>query len=949
MNNFLNPKWLLIINTIPIVVLLMLFISDYRIISSLLSDESIWLWKIFGFTLAFLAAINLIYSIALIKINKNVSPLYGVLALMSYIPYLYLYSNYSHKIIPFTIPQWMVTDGLSLYVGTFLMPTLIYALVILVVYLTPEDKPHKAWQNFSIAIVIPVTWYLFIQIILPLWKPVDSNFSYHTIIIFVVIITLLFLFFLIRGTYILGSNKLSMLNKYQILWKIPVAIISPLLGLALNNGHLNEYITLGGTGVFGNFNNYWFYVLAVLNGIFICLPNLEHKNYRLLLFTGRGITFTYTLYFFLVFLPFLPLSVLAIVAFGAGFLMLTPLLLFIIHTNELVRDLKFMKSGFSSKQISVLFTVSFLVIPSFITTTYLHDRSILNESLDYLYTPDYSKNYDIDKVSLLKTLNIVKEHKDKNRNNLFGNQTPYLSPYFNWLVLDNLTLSNAKINYIDKVFFGKPHLKTRSENIRNSEVKISKISSTSHFDENQNAWVSWVDMEITNKNKGFGLDEYATTINLPDGCWISDYYLYVGDKKEMGILAEKKSAMYIFSQIRNENRDPGILYYLTGNKISFRVFPFSKNEKRKTGIEFIHKDPIKLKIDGHMVSLGRSVKHNISSSKIGDKHVQYVSVQEKSALDKIYRKPYYHFIIDASKGKDELKDKFIQRIENILNKNIISSDYAKVSYVNTYTSTFPMNATWKRNYSEQSFNGGFYLDRAIKKALLVSYKDRNNLYPVIVTVTDNIENAIIKNNFADFKITYPESDLFYNLDSQGKLTAHSLTSNSIKPVSAALALDVNHAVLPFPDKLNPVAYLPDTNKANIVMVNDVFDVEDISILEKNWDSALLMQGKWISQVLHPETSNNEWLNLVRQSFISKIMTPVTSYLVVENEAQKAMLRKKQQQVLSSNKSLDLGDDVERMSEPGLFILILLLGLTLWLKVNIKKINSRLKLANKVYS
>ena len=58
------------------------------------------------------------------------------------------------------------------------------------------------------------------------------------------------------------------------------------------------------------------------------------------------------------------------------------------------------------------------------------------------------------------------------------------------------------------------------------------------------------------------------------------------------------------------------------------------------------------------------------------------------------------------------------------------------------------------------------------------------------------------------------------------------------------------------------------------------------------------------------------------------MTPVTSYLVVENEAQKAILKKKQEQVLSSNKSLDLDEDTRRMSEPGLWLLTILFGLVL---------------------
>jgi hypothetical protein len=66
------------------------------------------------------------------------------------------------------------------------------------------------------------------------------------------------------------------------------------------------------------------------------------------------------------------------------------------------------------------------------------------------------------------------------------------------------------------------------------------------------------------------------------------------------------------------------------------------------------------------------------------------------------------------------------------------------------------------------------------------------------------------------------------------------------------------------------------------------------------------------------------------------MTPVTSYLVVENEAQKAMLKKKQEQALSGNKSLDLGEDTQRMSEPRLILLTILLGLILWFREKRKR-------------
>ncbi|MBK6497642.1 MAG: hypothetical protein IPG00_05535 [Saprospiraceae bacterium] len=141
--------------------------------------------------------------------------------------------------------------------------------------------------------------------------------------------------------------------------------------------------------------------------------------------------------------------------------------------------------------------MSFLVIPTFITITYLKDKSVLNETLSYLYSPDYSKQYDIDKVSLHKTLNVVKSHKDRrdSRGGIFGNGIPYLSSYFNWLVMDNLTLSDSKINTIEKIFFAENTFELQPENIQNDNVKISNISTNSTYDKSQNTWKSWVDME----------------------------------------------------------------------------------------------------------------------------------------------------------------------------------------------------------------------------------------------------------------------------------------------------------------------------------------------------------------------------------------------------------------------------------------------------------------------
>lgn len=912
MRNFLNPRWLLIVNTLPIVVLFFLFSGQFNIIHSLLYENNIRLWVYFGLSLALLSVLNLAYTGFLILGKKKVSMIYSCLALFSYTLFLYLFYFNFNNFCPSNLPRWMISENLFLYAGTFIMPTLVYSLFVSVIHLTPETKEHNSLINFLLAISIPVLGYLFYLIILPLWRFPSDQFNTHVFLILVIVATLVFVFFLIKGIYILSTRKAKW-QKYQLAWKIPIAIIFPIVGLILNN---NEF------RVFGDFSSIWFYTLAIVNGVLICLPDIRNTSYQLFLFVGRIVLFPYTFYFFLIFLPFLPLSVIAIIAFGVGFLMLTPLVLFIIHVNEIVKNYTYLKLVFHQKQILVFFVISVLVIPTWITISYLKDKFVINEALNYVYTPDFSKHYSVNKKSLQNTLAIVKQNKASKDIVSLG-ILPYLSSYYNWLVLDNLTLSEIKINTIENIFFGT-HTLNRSvfNDIQNDSVIIQNISTTSNYDKSQEVWRSWIDLKIVNKNSFQA--EYATTFKLPEGCWISDYYLYVDDRREAGMLAEKKSAMWVFSKIRNERRDPGILYYLTGNNVAFRIFPFSEYEVRNTGIEFIHKEPLTLTIDGHSIKLGDDGENVVNNQIIEIGDVAYIPSSQKQYLKSVQRKPYFHFLVDVSENQDRNSEDLIKRIDSISEKYQFLIENAQISFVNTYVNTFPLNRNWKENYRMQLFEGGFYLDRAIKTTLFNSYQ--KDSYPIIVVVSDSIEYAVWEKDFSDFKFTFPESKLFFVLDGNGKLSPRSLEENPMDPLFVDMSTyEFDQDVLEYRFSDNTIAYLPNNNQASIALKKSIFKINKTDIKEKDWQSALCMQGSWMSQTLHPEKSDKEWLNLIKYSFSSKIMTPLTSYLVVENEAQKAALRKKQEQILSGNKSLDPDEDTRRMDEPGLWLLVALSG------------------------
>jgi hypothetical protein len=931
MKTLLNPRSLLLITTTPGLILFYLFYSKFTLIQSLLDEPAKLTWLYFCIALLTLIAITSLYSIYLIQKNLNISMTYALFSLAAYISILYTQIQYYQILIPFSIPEWMVSDEVFFYAGTFLMPTLVHSIFILVAWVTPEKRQNKNWLNFLYAVSVPAFWYLLLQVILPLWRFPSSLFGTHGLTIFFIIGTILFLLFLIRGIYILIVKKKDSIAKFQLLWKVPISLVFPLLGLAINNGLDFKSFTFREdelTGIFGDFNGFWFYSLAILNGIFLCLPNFQNKNLRFILFLLRSVTFSYTFYFFLVFLPYLPLSIFAIIVFGLGFLMLTPLILIVIHTNEIYEDFKFLETIISKKALSTSCLLGILSIPTILTIQYLGDRLTLRNTLVYLYSPNYSEEYTVNRSSLSNTIQKIKILKKQTRSGHFlssNNKTPYLSSYFNWIVLDNLSLSDVKIDFIEKVFFGntKNILNENNWNQTNQfNVRISKISTNSQYDTKTDTWTSSIDLEIQNNTK-LNLSEFSTNFTLPTGAWISDYYLYIGDRKEKGIHAEKKAAVWVYSQILNIRKDPGILHYTTGNKIAFKVFPFSPLEVRKTGFEIIHKEPIELELDGKMIALGDR-KNEISTKLNKNDKIMYISTVEKLLLPKIQRTPYFHFLIDTSQANEKNIENSILKIESILKKNKKLVGNHRFSLVNSYIKNIS-SSDWKNEIKSSDRIGGFFLDRAIRQTLVQSYNENKNEYPILIVITDKMKGAILDKDFSDLFFTYPDLPYFYELNKFGKFIPHSLSDKSILAKIDPKELNFNSWVYRknLPD--GKFAFLPLDANPEIVLINSTFEIESSEIKSKDWKSGLYLQGKWISQLLHPEISETEWLPIVCYSFISNFLTPPTSYIVLENDAQKEALKRKQEQILSSNQSLDAGEEIQRMSEPNMYLMIGILG------------------------
>ena len=167
--------------------------------------------------------------------------------------------------------------------------------------------------------------------------------------------------------------------------------------------------------------------------------------------------------------------------------------------------------------------------------------------------------------------------------------------------MEGLTISNKKINLLERAFFGESDQEVIEEQTINEDIEVKKINTETTYNPEDESYTSWIDFEI--KNRRNWQNEYSTVFTLPDSAYISDYYLYVGNEKKYGMLADKRAANWIYNQIKNVRKDPGLLTYIEGNKVSFKIFPFNRYETRKSGIQIVHKRPVTMNIDGNRIVL----------------------------------------------------------------------------------------------------------------------------------------------------------------------------------------------------------------------------------------------------------------------------------------------------------------------------------------------------------
>jgi hypothetical protein len=865
---------------------------------------------------------NLGYVLYCFRQKLGLSMYWVATSLLVYVALILLYYQNLDLFETLGVPSWQQPGDILYYTGSFIVPAVLHLLTLLAMWFSSRSSRNQGWRTAVMGLLPPLICYLMIMGAFGLRIPVD--FDSYWFILLVACATVASLFYLILGVVRLNMSK-SRFSEAGTVVKFVLSGLLPLGCLMLNNGSFWGD-PRNSQGIFGDFNHPLFYILAVANGLLICLPAKASPRHPWI-FIGRCMMLPFSLYFFFVIAPFMPFSIFLVILFGLGLLLLTPVVVIIFHLKALIQDFRILVNTNTAVNLAVAGTFAFMVLPAGIYLTYQHDRVVLHQALDYLENPT-ATTAEVSTFSLGRTLSHVQGNKDRGDRWFDEQHTPLLSPWFTWQVLDGLTLSDSKVNQIKGVFLNESlSREEQSLNFRgrpaNGAVTLDSLTGSSYYNADAGHWVSEVALALHNPTNGW--QEYLTNFELPEGSWVSDYYLYLGDKKEPGLLVEKKAALWVYDQITQTRKDPGLLRYLPNGELELRVYPFTGEQTRRTGFTLLHKRPFTLELDGKQLQLGDAAQKTASPEVARTTAGIYIPAEQKALLPLVERQAYFHFIIDCSKDNEELLENYKTAIEALLLEYPALVAGAKVSFTGHSIRTMPFEqAGLETLWQEQEFTGGFYLERALRSLLLEHYRSSEKGFPVPVVITNDFEKAILPASLLELSFALPGQQHFFRLKSGASLSAYSYNAPRLE-LDAVIKPPQQLSSLVWPDAKNPQIFLED-NKEDVLLPMPV----QVSLAEtangSDWDKGLKLWTDWQAAQLYP--AQDGWKNGVKSSFAAHILSPHTAFMVVEEAWQKEMLLSRQEQYLNGHPGIDSGTELEEMPEPEFWVLLVLL--LLWL-------------------
>jgi XrtN system VIT domain protein len=343
-----------------------------------------------------------------------------------------------------------------------------------------------------------------------------------------------------------------------------------------------------------------FFTIAA-NCAYAFLEDIKNKYLKQIIISLLCFSLVLWLYFTILLAPVYAFGLIGLILLGLGFHAFVPLLTVIVLSKILF--IKEIKTYRNTIFISIGLPIVFVVCTIFFTNYQVNSLNKLKKDTQLSQTfdlPDWVKiaqkvksgslNEYFIKKELTNRESEFSENRDFFSSSNFGGEDRLHDPLFmiSTLVTKKSNLTDEdRIAVLENNFDGRHQTEERLWSGSNLSVPSIKTS-INLFPENR---ISYTEKVIYIHNSGengsWTNQEALFTFYMPQGSTVTSLSLWIEGQEQKGYLTTKSKAEKAYKTIVGvENRDPAVIHWQEGNRVTLRVFPCNTGTDRivKIGI-----------------------------------------------------------------------------------------------------------------------------------------------------------------------------------------------------------------------------------------------------------------------------------------------------------------------------------------------------------------------------
>ncbi len=345
----------------------------------------------------------------------------------------------------------------------------------------------------------------------------------------------------------------------------------------------------------------WLSIVLVASCInLMALPFLNYlpKVLQFLSYIISGISSILFLYFSCMMIPYYVIGAVGIIALGIGIHAFIPLIIFLKHVFFLSKHYDQHKR---MVQLSITTSILVLILSSAYAVIWSKQVNELNDQKmrqvlqapslvpEWVNVAQHMKTNYLNKQIVLANLLYISP-SDFFRGDFFSlpNQNLNAEKFHDPLIMYASCYADP-LNYSDeekiKILESSYDQRDLSENRlwTGKDLHTSSIVTNVRIYPAQRMAYTEKTLTIQNTDRNnFSTQEAIYSFYLPEGSVISSLSLWINGKEEQAVLTSKKKADSAYNTIVGvENRDPSVVHWQEGNRVSVRVFPCNVDEARQ--------------------------------------------------------------------------------------------------------------------------------------------------------------------------------------------------------------------------------------------------------------------------------------------------------------------------------------------------------------------------------